>query len=86
MDEIKRGDLIIVRDARGRELRKRALGPVTQGGSFEVVWACREAEWAAAQREVREPQGMPWPVEDVRLERHAEPSARNRGASAHAAA
>ena len=71
MGEFKRGDLITVRDGRGRELRKRALGPVTQGGSFEVVWACREEEWLAANREGREPEGMPWPVEDVSLAAHS---------------
>jgi hypothetical protein len=65
MSEFRNGDVILVRDGRGHELRKRALGPVRQGGSFEVVWACREEEWQAAQREGREPEGMPWPAEDV---------------------
>ena len=81
MDEFKRGDLIIVRDARGRELRKRALGPVTQGGSFEVVWACREEEWQAAQQEGREPEGMPWPAEDVSLVEGSHAGAAGEGAT-----
>lgn len=68
MNEFARGDVIIVKDARGYELRKRALGPTIQGGSFEVVWACREEEWQAAQAEGREPEGMPWPAEDVRAD------------------
>jgi hypothetical protein len=68
MSDFKRGDVIVVRDARGHELRKRALGPITQGGSFEVVWACREEEWLSAQEEGREPEGLPWPAEDVTLE------------------
>lgn len=67
MAELKRGDAIIVRDARGHELRKRALGPVTPGGNFDVVWACREEEWQAAEAEGREPEGMPWPAEDVSI-------------------
>jgi hypothetical protein len=67
MEAFNRGDVIIVRDARGRELRKRALGPVVQGGSFEVLWACREEEWLSAQAEGREAEGMPWPAEDVRI-------------------
>ena len=67
VENLKAGDLLIVKDMTGKELRKRALGPVTTGGSFDVVWACREEEWQAAQAEGREPQGLPWPVEDVRL-------------------
>jgi hypothetical protein len=67
MDDIERGDVVIVRDGRGQELRKRALGPVTEGGSFPVVWACREEEWDAAHAEGRDPVGLPWPAEDVSL-------------------
>jgi hypothetical protein len=67
MDEFKYGDRVIVRDARGHELRKRALGPITQGSYFKVVWACREEEWQAAQAEGREPEGMPWPAGDVQI-------------------
>ncbi|HEV8218813.1 MAG TPA: hypothetical protein VGQ05_00955 [Streptosporangiaceae bacterium] len=66
MDEIKYGDVVIVRDGRGQELRKRALGPITRGSYFKVVWACREEEWQAARDRGREPEGMPWPAEDVR--------------------
>lgn len=67
MENIKAGDLLVVTDMTGKTLPKRALGPVVPGGSFDVVWACREEEWIAAQAEGREPEGMPWPVEDVRL-------------------
>jgi hypothetical protein len=67
MDELKVGDIVIVIDAQGMRRRKRALSPVVQGGSFEVVWACREEEWQAAQAEGREPVGIPWPAEDVSL-------------------
>lgn len=65
--DIKPGDLLVVRDAAGHDRPKRALGPVTSGGTFDVVWACREEEWQAAHVEGREPEGMPWPAEDVRL-------------------
>jgi hypothetical protein len=67
VENIKAGDLVVVMDMTGKALQKRALGPVMAGGSFDVVWACREEEWAAAQTEGREPEGMPWPVEDVHL-------------------
>lgn len=65
--ELKAGDHIMVRDGAGVELPKRAIGPVTAGGSFAVVWACREEEWQAAQSAAREPEGIPWPAEDVQL-------------------
>jgi hypothetical protein len=67
MEHVSAGDLIVVKDRSGQWLRKRALGPVQHGGSFPVIWACREEEWQAAKAEGREPQGMPWPVEDVRF-------------------
>jgi hypothetical protein len=67
MDGLKVGDIVIVVDAEGTRRRKRALSPVVQGGSFKVVWACREEEWQAAQAEGRDPVGIPWPAEDVSL-------------------
>jgi hypothetical protein len=72
VSEFRSGDMVIVRDARGHTLRKRALGPAMQGGSFRVVWACREEEWQAARAEGREPEGMPWPAEDVFLPEEAQ--------------
>lgn len=67
MDEFKAGDQVVVVDAQGQQRYKRALGPVVQGGSFEVVWACRQEEWQAAHTEGRDPVGLPWPAEDVSL-------------------
>jgi hypothetical protein len=63
---IERGDLVVAVDAAGEELPRRALGGPIQGQNFEVVWVCREEEWHMALREGREPDGVPWPVEDVR--------------------
>lgn len=65
LQALKAGDLIKVTDASGEVRTKRAFGPVEQGGSFPVVWACREEEWQAALAENRSPVGMPWPAEDV---------------------
>jgi hypothetical protein len=67
MQNFKAGDLVVVIDMTGKALPKRALGPVVPGGSFDVVWACREEEWVTAQTEGRKPEGLPWPAEDVRL-------------------
>jgi hypothetical protein len=61
------GQLIEVRDAFGQRLPRRAIGPVEAGYDFPVVWACREDEWQAAQLEDREPDGVPWPAEDVTI-------------------
>jgi hypothetical protein len=59
------GDRVEVVDAEGERLRRRALGGVIDGVDFPVVWVCREEEWLAAQREGRDPDGVPWPAEDV---------------------
>jgi hypothetical protein len=67
VEKIHRGDHIEVRDATGRWLPKRALGPIAEGHNFPVVWACRPEEWDGAQAEGREPEGTPWPADDVRV-------------------
>ena len=64
---IARGDLVVAVDAAGADLPRRALGGPILGANFLVVWVCREEEWHAAQREGREPDGVPWPAEDVRV-------------------
>lgn len=63
----KLGDHVIVRSADGSQLPRRALGDITEGADFPIVAVCREEEWLAAQGEGREPEGVPWPAEDVRL-------------------
>jgi hypothetical protein len=65
METLKMGDVLIVRDAGGRQFQKRALGPAVPGHDFMVIWMCSEAEWTAAKVEGRDPEGAPWPVEDV---------------------
>jgi hypothetical protein len=67
MTGIERGALVVVQDASGALLRKRALSGIQAGHDFLVVWACREEEWEAAQAEGRKPEGVPWPADDVRL-------------------
>jgi hypothetical protein len=70
--EIQYGDLVVAIDAAGKGLPRRALGGPVKGVSFMVIWVCREEEWHAAQREGRQPDGVPWPVEDVHLKQAAE--------------
>lgn len=67
MDEIERGDLVTTIGADGAERQLRALTGVVAGGDFAVVWACSEREWEASQTEDREPTGIPWPADDVRV-------------------
>ncbi len=62
---IHAGDVVVVVDAAGERLPRRALGSRVMGSSFEVIWVCREDEWHAAQREGRRPDGVPWPAQDV---------------------
>jgi hypothetical protein len=73
--EIKRGDRVLAASADGVERQLRALGGVVAGGDFAVVWVCTEQEWATAEHEARDPKGIPWPAEDVKLpDREAVPA------------
>jgi hypothetical protein len=65
MGSFQTGDQVEAVDVEGERLRRRALGGVVDGVDFPVVWVCREEEWHAARREGREPEGVPWPAEDV---------------------
>jgi len=57
---------VTVVDAVGDELPRIALSQPKRGEDFPVVWVCRPEEWEAARAEGREPEGVPWPREDVR--------------------
>jgi hypothetical protein len=59
------GARIIVRTADDRRVGGRAITAVIDGLDFPVVWVCAENEWCAAKAEQREPEGIPWPAEDV---------------------
>jgi hypothetical protein len=69
--DIEHGDQVLAASADGVERRLRALGGVIAGGDFAVVWVCSEDEWTAAQAEGREPQGIPWPADDVKVAERA---------------
>ena len=70
MDHIERGDWLTGEAADGVPRELRALGGAIAGGDFAVVWACSPAEWDAATAEGREPEGIPWPAEDVKVVEH----------------
>ena len=65
MLSISPGDPVTILTALGERLPRRALTGVTTGSDFLVVWVCREEEWEAARRDSREPEGVPWPADDV---------------------
>lgn len=65
--EIRPGDRVAARNAFGHDNERRAVTGVVAGEDFPVVWVCAEDEWLAAQEAAREPEGVPWPVEDVHL-------------------
>jgi hypothetical protein len=63
--EIVAGDHVEVVNARGERTERVALTGVIRGRDFPVIRVCMLDEYEAAQREGREPIGVPWPVEDV---------------------
>jgi hypothetical protein len=70
MERINPGDALIASAADGSTRELRALSGVVAGGDFAVVWACSIAEWDSAEAEGRDPVGIPWPAEDVRVAEH----------------
>jgi hypothetical protein len=65
---IERGARVRAAAADGTTRSLRALTGVVPGGDFAVIWGCSEREWENAAAEGREPQGIPWPAEDVQLD------------------
>lgn len=66
MGTIVPGQRVSVKDYRGQTHVKRAVTAPVAGYDFEVVWVCREDEWFQSQAQIRTPEAIPWPVEDVR--------------------
>ena len=64
---IERGSRVLATNAFGEPNRRRALSGVVAGQDFPVVWVCREEEWEMATIEGREPEGIPFPAEDVEI-------------------
>lgn len=67
---IQPGSTVSVRAANGTILERRAITGPVPGDDFRVVWVCPLDEWEGAQAEGREPDGIPWPAEDVKVAEH----------------
>jgi hypothetical protein len=65
MSAVKPGVKVLARDALGDLLERRAITGVETENGNQVVWLCKEQEWLAAESEDRQPEGFPWPAEDV---------------------
>jgi hypothetical protein len=65
--DVKRGDKVVAVNALGQHVERVALTGVLAGHDFMVIWVCKPEEWEAAQKEGREPEGMPYPQEDVHV-------------------
>lgn len=66
MAPIEHGTHVLARTADGKELPRRAVTEVIDGGDFPVVWITTEEEWAMAEAEGKRPEAWPWPAEGVR--------------------
>lgn len=64
---IELGARVEVTTALGERVQMRALGGPEKGHDFEVVWVTTEADYEAAEESGAEPDGIPWPVESVRV-------------------
>jgi len=66
MVEVRPGDTVVVVNAFGQRDQRRALSGVElEGHDFPVIWVCSNDEWQLATAEDREPEGVPWPADDV---------------------
>jgi len=64
---IAQGTLVEVTTALGERVLMRALSGPEKGRDFEVVWVTTEAEFDATRESGEEPDGIPWPVESLRV-------------------
>lgn len=69
--EIMPGVRVVIRTANGDDLPRIACSGIEPGGTFPLVWVCSEEEWDTAQRQHRRPESIPWPAENVVVERKA---------------
>ena len=65
MSAIEPGSRVLTRDVLGDMLERRAISGVEIQNDHPIVWVCKEQEWLDAESEGREPEGFPWPAEDV---------------------
>ncbi|CAN5876088.1 hypothetical protein BH20ACT7_BH20ACT7_09200 [soil metagenome] len=65
--EIEPGTVLEVTTASGATAFMRAISGPTKGRDFPVVWVCTEAEHSRAQAEGVVAEGIPWPLNAVRV-------------------
>jgi hypothetical protein len=65
MATVQPGSRVLARSAFDELLERRAITSVQPGRDFPVIWVCSEEEWQTAKLEGRDPEGLPWPAEDV---------------------
>lgn len=65
--EIKTGDVLTVTTASGATAQMRATSEPMQGRDFPVVWVCTEEEYARLRHD-QDRQGIPWPLNAVKVE------------------
>lgn len=61
------GTRVEVVTALGERVVMRALGGPEPGHDFEVVWVATEADFEEAERGGRDPDGIPWPSDALRV-------------------
>ncbi len=64
---ITRGTHLLATTASGAEVPMRALGEPVEGRDFPVVWVCTEEEFDRSHRAGEEADGLPWPLDAVRV-------------------
>jgi hypothetical protein len=64
---IEPGMVLEARTAGGEEIQVRALGRPMKGRDFPIVWVCTEEEYQRAQESASEADGIPWPLDAIRV-------------------
>lgn len=65
--DIHLGTLVHARTASGTTVPMRALRGPQKGVDFPVVWVCTESEYERALAEQDEPDGLPWPLDAIKV-------------------
>lgn len=65
MATIEPGSVVRTEAFGGSLHERRAITSVVEGRDFPVVWVCSEQEWDLARAQGRDPEGIPWPAENV---------------------
>jgi len=64
---IEPGMVLEAKTAGGEEIQVRALGRPIKGHDFPIVWVCTEDEFQRSQESDTEADGIPWPLDAIRV-------------------